>query len=173
MVLDTRFNKDLEGDYGFALVPVSGAGLSEGAPTAGTAPEMRLRLDTTAPSIKVFQPTADASNKNALVLNWEALDKNFGKDPIAIEYSEQPQGPWKSVSGTDATATSGAHRIENSGSYSWQPPLNLTTPKVYLRFSAWDQAGNKSEVVTPNPILVDLMKPKARIQGIATPASGR
>ncbi len=173
VVLDTRFNKDVEGDYGFALVPVSGAGLSEGAPTAGSAPEMRLRLDTTAPSIKVFQPTADANNKNALVLNWEASDKNFGKDPVAIEYSEQPQGPWKSVSGTDGTATSGPHRIENSGSYSWQPPLNLTTPKVYLRFTAWDQAGNKSEVVTPNPILVDLMKPKARIQGIAAPAIGR
>lgn len=165
VVLDTRFNKEVEGDYGFALVPVSGAGLSDGAPTAGTAPELKVRVDTTAPVIKVYAPTADPNNKAALMLNWEATDKNFGRDPIAVEYAEAPQGPWKSVTGTDGPSPA---RIENSGSYSWQPPLNLATPKVYLRFSAWDQAGNKSEVVTPQPILVDLTKPKARIQGIST-----
>ncbi len=165
VVLDTRFNKEIEGDYGFALVPVSGAGLSEGAPAAGTAPELKVRIDTAAPVIKVYAPTADPNNKAALVLNWEATDKNFGRDPIAVEYAESPQGPWKSVTGTDGPTPT---RVENSGSYSWQPPLNLTTPKVYLKFSAWDLAGNKSEVVTPNPILVDLTKPKARIQGIST-----
>lgn len=168
VVLDTRFNKEVEGDYGFVLVPVSGAGLSDGAPTAGTAPELKVRVDTTAPVIKVYAPTADPNNKAALVLNWEATDKNFGRDPIAIEYAESPQGPWKSVTGTDGPTPA---RIENSGSYSWQPPLNLATPKVYLRFAAWDQANNKSEVVTPNPILVDLTKPKARIQGISTTAN--
>ena len=173
VVLDTRFNKDVEGDYGFVLVPVSGAGLSEGAPTAGTAPDMRVRVDVTPPVIKVYQPTADPTNRNALLLHWEALDRNFGKDPIAIEFSEQPNGPWRSVSSPDvvpAAAGGGKdpHRIENSGSYSWQPPLNLVTPRVYLKFTAWDQAGNRSEVVTPNPILVDLTKPKARIQGISS-----
>lgn len=171
VVLDTRFNKEVEGDYGFVLVPVSGAGLSEGAPVANTAPELKVRIDTTAPVIKVYAPTADPNNKAALMLNWEATDKNFGRDPIAIEYAESPQGPWKSVTGTDGPTQT---RIENSGNYSWQPPLNLATPKVYLRFAAWDLAGNKSEVVTPQPILVDLTKPKARIQGIsAGPAAGR
>lgn len=166
VVLDTRFNKEVEGDYGLALVPVSGAGLSEGAPVAGTAPDLKVRVDTTAPVVKVYAPTADPTNKAALVLNWEATDKNFGRDPIAIEYAEAPQGPWKSVTGTDGPA---AAKVENSGQYSWQPPLNLASPKVYLRFTAWDLAGNKSEVVTPNPILVDLTKPKARIQGISSP----
>jgi hypothetical protein len=164
VVLDTKFNKEVEGDYGLALVPVSGAGLSDGAPAAGTAPEMKVRVDTTAPIIKVYAPTADPNNKAALVLNWEATDKNFGRDPIAIEYAEAPQGPWKSVTGTDGPTPT---RVENSGQYSWQPPVNLATPKVYLRFAAWDLAGNKSEVTTPNPILVDLTKPKARIQGIS------
>jgi hypothetical protein len=173
VVLDTRFNKEVEGDYGFVLVPVSGAGLSEAAPTAGTAPDMRVRVDATAPVIKVYQPTADPNNRNALLLHWEATDRNFGRDPIAVEYSEQPTGPWRSVSGPEvvtAAATGGgkeSHRIENGGSYSWQPPLTLASPKVYLKFTAWDQAGNRSEVVTPNPILVDLTKPKAKIQGIS------
>ncbi len=170
VVLDTRFNKELEGDYGFMLVPVSGAGLSEGAPVANTAPELKVRIDTTAPVIKVYAPTADPNNKAALMLNWEATDKNLGRDPVAIEYAESPQGPWKSVTGTDGPTPT---RIENSGSYSWQPPLNLATPKVYLRFAAWDLAGNKSEVTTPQPILVDLTKPKARIQGISAGPAGR
>ena len=42
VALDQTFNQrnpQPEGDYGFKLVPTSGAGLSEGAPTAGTQPE--------------------------------------------------------------------------------------------------------------------------------------
>jgi hypothetical protein len=178
VLLDTRFNKEVEGDYGFALVPVSGAGLSDGAPTAGTAPEMRVRVDLTQPVIKVFQPTADPNNRNALMLHWEATDRNFGKEPIAIEYAETPNGPWKSVTAPEVVPAAGGglakepHRIDNAGSYSWQPPAALAGPKVYLKFTAWDLAGNRSEAITPNPVLVDLTKPKARIQGI-TQAGGR
>ena len=95
--LDTRFNQQPEGDYGFRLVPVSGAGLTDGAPTAGTAPEMRVHVDVTPPMIKVFAPTADPNQRNTLVLHWEATDRTFGRDPIAIEWSEQPTGPWKPV----------------------------------------------------------------------------
>ena len=181
VVLDTRFNQEIEGEYGLKLVPVSGAGLADSAPASGTAPEMKVHVDTTAPMIKVFQPTADAVNRQALVLHWEATDKNFGKDPLSIEYSEHPNGPWKSVAaGNDAVvpvAGGGGPnpviRLANTGSYSWVPPVNLTQPKVYLRFTAWDLAGNKSEVTTPNPVLVDLTKPKARIQGISPTTTGR
>jgi len=174
VVLDPRSNPDVEGEYGLKLVPVSGAGLSDAAPAAGSAPELRVQVDTTAPMIKVFQPTADAANRSALVLHWEATDKNFGKEPLSIEYAEHPNGPWKSVAaGNDAVvpvAGGGVApiiRMVNSGSYSWSPPATLIQPRVYLRFTAWDLAGNKSEVTTPNPILVDLTKPKAKIQGIS------
>ena len=169
VVLDTRMNREVEGDYGFILVPTSGAGLSEPAPTANTAPECRVRVDTTAPVIRVYQPTADPNNKQALMLNWEATDLNFGKEPIAIEYAEEQRGPWKSATAPEPTgllAGTSVHRIENMGTFSWQPPANLATPKVYLRFTAWDTAGNKNEAVTPMPILIDLTKPRAKIQGI-------
>ena len=43
---------------------------------------------------------------------------------------------------------------------------------VYLKVTAWDAAGNRSEVVTPEPILVDLTKPLAHIQGVQ-PAQNR
>ena len=180
VVLDTRFTQEIEGEYGLKLVPVSGAGLSDAAPASGSAPELRVQVDTTAPMIKVFQPTADPANRNALVLHWEATDKNFGKDPLGIEYSENPNGPWKSVAaGNDAVvpvAGGGVNpiiRLANTGGYSWIPPTTLSQPKVYLRFTAWDLAGNKSEVTTPNPILVDLTKPRAKIQGISPTSVGR
>jgi hypothetical protein len=169
VVLDTRFNTELEGEYGFKLVPVSGAGLSEGAPLAGTSPEARVLVDTAPPVIKVYQPTADPTQKNTLVLHWEATDKNLGKDPIAIEYSESVNGPWKPVTNHESVvqvAVGAPNRVANTGQYAWQLPATLATPKVFLRFTAWDLAGNKSEVTTPNAVLVDLTKPKARVQGI-------
>ena len=175
--LDTRFNQQPEGDYGFKLVPVSGAGLSDGAPAPGTVPEMRVHVDMTPPMIKVFAPTADPAQRNLLKLHWEATDKNFGRDPIMIEWSEQPTGPWKNVVGTEAPSVYAASqpgnlpmsaRLPNTGTYNWQLPVTLGTHKVYLKFTAWDAAGNPSVVITPSPITVDLTTPRAKIQGIAT-----
>ena len=130
--------------------------------------------------IKVFQPTADPANRNALILHWEATDKNFGKEPLGIEYAEHPNGPWKSVAAGNDTvvpvAGGGVNpviRLANTGNYSWVPPTMLAQPRVYLRFTAWDLAGNKSEVTTPHPILVDLTKPKATIKGISATTVGR
>jgi hypothetical protein len=169
--LDTRFNQQPEGDYGFRLVPVSGAGLTDGAPKGGTAPEMRVHVDVTPPMIKVFAPTADPNQRNTLVLHWEATDRSFGRDPIAIEWSEQPTGQWKPVATDGVVSTVGqptatANRVPNTGSYSWALPTSLNTHQVYLKFAAWDVAGNRSEVVTPRPVLVDLTKPRVKIQGI-------
>lgn len=169
--LDARFNQQPEGDYGFRLVPVSGAGLTDGAPKAGSAPEMRVHVDVTPPMIKVFAPTADPSQRNVLVLHWEATDRNFGQDPIAIEWSEQPTGPWKPVAGDSVVSVASqppapANRLPNTGTYSWVLPATLSTHQVYLKFAAWDVAGNRSEVITPRPVLVDLTRPRVKIQGI-------
>ena len=43
-------------------------------------------------------------------------------------------------------------------------------PRVYLKVTARDAAGNVKEVVTRDPILVDLVKPRAKISGIVGPA---
>lgn len=173
VALDRRYNPQPEGTYGFRLVAVSGAGLSDAPPTRGMLPEFRMQVDLTPPIIKIFQPEADASHRDVLFLKWEATDKNLGKEPIAIEWSETASGPWKTVIGSDnllpvAAGIGGTNaiRIANSGSYGWKLPANLPTHKVFLKITAWDLAGNKSEVATPAPILVDLVKPKAKIQGL-------
>jgi hypothetical protein len=172
VALETRFNSQVEGDYGLRLVPISGAGLSAGAPNPGTPPEMRVHIDRTPPVIQVFQPTADPNQRNALVLHWKATDRNFGKDPIRIEWSEQPTGPWKAVGIGEEFApivggAQNSRRLANTGTYSWQLPATIGANRVHLKFTAWDAAGNKSEVITP-PLVVDLTRPRATIQGIAT-----
>ena len=160
-----RLNRDVEGEYGFRLLPVSGAGLSDAAPTPGTAPEMKVHVDVTAPTVDIYAPQADPTNRNALVLIWKAADKNFGKEPILVEYGETVNGPWKSVTAGEPGAAVGG-RLANTGSYSWAIPATLTTPQVYLRVTAWDLGGNKTERVTERPVLVDLTRPRAKISGI-------
>lgn len=176
VVLDVRENAQLEGPYGFRLVPVSGAGLSEREPVAGDAPDMRVTLDVSAPQIDLFPPLSDPNAPDTLVLQWKATDKNFGDDPITLEWSENPTGPWKPVvsAATDpviqATAMNAPalKRLANTGQYGWRVPAGVPA-RVYLKVTARDAANNVKEVVTREPILVDLTKPRAKISGIVPP----
>jgi hypothetical protein len=170
--LGTTSNSQPEGLYGFRLVPVSGAGLSDATPTAGDTPDMRIVLDVTAPAVKIFPAIADPNAPDALVLQWEATDKNFGDDPITLEWCEGPGGPWHPVvpaSTGDAPNGAGvaAKKLANTGRYSWHVPTGLP-PRVYLKVTARDAAGNTTEQVTREPILVDLTKPRAKITSIGT-----
>ncbi len=171
--LESKGNREPEGVYGLRLVAISGAGLSETPPVDGTVPDFRIQVDLSPPNIKIYQPEADQNQRNTLVLKWSVTDRNLGKEPIAVEWSEAPTGPWKSVYQNESSDTIVAgvgaeqsQRMENTGTYVWHLPPTLPSHKLYLRMMAWDTAGNKSEVVTPNPIMVDLTKPRARIQGI-------
>jgi hypothetical protein len=65
-----------------------------------------------------------------------------------------------------------AAKLPNTGKFAWKVPSNLAGGGVYLRMTAWDSAGNRSEVATGKPIQVDLVKPRVRIQGIQ-PVGGR
>jgi hypothetical protein len=180
VALDVRENSQLEGNYGFRLVPVSGAGLSEREPVAGDAPDLRIVLDVTAPQIDLFPPVSDPNNPDTLILQWKATDRNFGDEPITLEWSETPTGPWKPIASTgndpvvQATAitTPVARRLANTGQYGWRVPAGIPA-RVYLKASARDAAGNVKEVVTREPILVDLTKPRAKINGIVPPVAPR
>jgi hypothetical protein len=84
--LDVRENTQLEGNYGFRLVPESGAGFSEGAPTPGDTPDMRMVLDVTAPDVKIYPAQADKNAPDTLIIKWIATDRNFGDDPNTLEW---------------------------------------------------------------------------------------
>ena len=79
--LNVPANPQPEGTYGFRVVPVSGAGLSEREPTAGDAPDLRVVVDVTPPQLDLFPPVGDPTSADTLVIQWKAADKNFADDP--------------------------------------------------------------------------------------------
>jgi hypothetical protein len=169
-------NPQPEGTYGFRVVPVCGAGLSEREPAAGDAPDLRVIVDVTPPHLDLFPPVGDPKSSDLLIIQWKATDKNFTDEPISIEWSDKPTGPWQPVAtGGDgvqqATVTAPAlQRLGNTGSFAWRVPAGLP-PKVHLKVTARDAAGNEKTVVSRDPILVDLVKPRAKVSGIVGPAS--
>ena len=184
VALDGKESRELfEGGYGFKLVPVSGAGLSEREPTAGDAPDMRVVLDVTAPQVELFlpQPNPNAPPPpDTLVIQWKATDRNFGDDPVTLEWSDAPTGPWKPVAATNtdpvvqATGVNApiAKRLASTGQYAWRVPAGVPA-RVYLKATARDAAGNITERVTTEAHLVDLTTPRAKISGIVPPTAVR
>jgi hypothetical protein len=170
-------NPQPEGAYGFRVVPVSGAGLSEREPVSGDAPDLRVVVDTTQPQLDIFPPVGDPNSPDTLVIQWKATDRNFGDDPITVEWSDKPTGGWQPAAGTADVLQAGAgnapqvRRLPNTGSFAWRVPAGVA-PRVYLKLTARDAAGNVREVITRDPILVDLVKPKAKISGIVAPTGG-
>jgi hypothetical protein len=151
-----------EGTYGFRLVLRSAAGLSYGPPQAGDLPEVLVEVDRTPPVAQLMKPQPDPQRDNVLVLTWNASDRNLAVNPISLEWAEHPAGAWHPI---------GAAALPNSGRFDWQLPENLP-PHVYMRLIVRDIAGNVSEAVTREPILVDLRKPKGVLKGIVVNAVG-
>jgi hypothetical protein len=162
--LATRNNPQVEGIYGLKIVLLSGAGLSKGPPVSGDLPDMRVDVDLTPPVVKIYEPIPDPNSKDTMLLRWQAVDRNLAVDPITLEWAEQPDGPWQPIVAGDGN--SGAKRMPNSGQHAWKLPQSFPTHRVYLRVTARDNAGNIADARTPHPILVDLNKPVAKIQGI-------
>lgn len=162
----------MDGDYGFKLVSISNANLSDDIPSPGTAPDVRVRVDTTPPLISVYPIEADTINRAAVILKWKVADQNMSEQsPVGIDWSDSPTGPWKPVGASEANAINTnpatVGRIPNRGTYSWQLPANMPSHLVYFRFSAADPAGNRAEALTPVQT-VDLQRPRARIQSVVT-----
>jgi hypothetical protein len=163
LVIDLARNnpKDVEGIYGVKVVLQSGAGLSREAPKPGEVPDLRVDVDITPPTVLIYPPIPDATQKDTMILRWHAHDRNLAPDPMTIEWADGPKGPWTPVATADSLGSSGAKRLPNTGSYPWKLPANFPTHKVYLKVTARDTAGNPAEAVTNDPVLVDLNKPAA------------
>lgn len=149
-----------EGLYGFALGVKSGAGLASDPPQNGDRPSIIVVVDQTPPRIEML-PLEQGQGKAAtkLLIPWKYADDNPNDKPIAISYSANGQAPWQPISGW----------IENTGSYIWNVGPGVPM-KFYLRIEARDSAGNIQSVETPQPVLIDLSKPTAKIIDIETPS---
>jgi hypothetical protein len=154
-----------DGIYGFTIVVKSNAQLKQEAlaeeikphsPQSGDVPEIRVEVDTLAPSAELFPPRRDMTKQNSLVLFWKASDKNLGSNPITLEWADQREGPWNAI----------ASNLPNNGKHSWQLPDRLPVD-VYLRLRVTDLAGNEGIATTPQPITVDLLEPEGKLTSVS------
>jgi hypothetical protein len=145
-----------DGLYGFYLVVKSGAGLSVPPPKPGDAPQMRVEVDTTAPEALLFGPQPSASQNDVLVLSWKATDNRLAANPITLQWAERKEGEWHCI---------GDPQMPNAASFNWRVPTTVP-PKVYLRLTVRDAAGNAAVAETKDPVMVDLSVPKPRLLGL-------
>ena len=142
-----------DGIYGFTLRVRSGAGLADALPKSGEKPDVVVVVDRQAPVIQldpVVQGVGGEANK--VTISWNISEPNPAEKPIAINYSTQPGGPWEPI----------VEWQEDQGRFTWSVrPGNPS--KFYLQVVVRDAAGNVSQQVTPQPIVVDLTKPSGRI----------
>tara|TARA_R110002111_G_C5999525_1_gene372974 strand:- start:986 stop:2623 length:1638 start_codon:yes stop_codon:yes gene_type:complete len=142
-----------DGIYGFALRVRSGVGLADALPKSGEKPDVVIVVDRTAPAIKLNPVTQGLGGEaNKVTISWAMSDQNPAEKSIAINFSTQPGGPWEPIVGWQ----------ENMGRFTWSvEPGNPS--KFYLQVVARDAAGNISQEVTAEPIILDLTKPSGRI----------
>jgi hypothetical protein len=136
--------------YGFYLVAKSKAGLGKAPPQRGDLPHIRVERDTKLPDAKLYSPELDPANPGCLMMIWQATDKNLTEKPVSLEWAERREGPWECI---------GEPQMANAGRFSWKVP-DRAPPKVYLRLSVRDQAGNVAVAQTGEPILIDLIVPE-------------
>jgi hypothetical protein len=121
-----------EGLYGFTMIARGKGEPSTEQPPAGEPPQVWVAVDLTKPVVKLLEAEMNAqSHTPALMVRWNAKDRNFGAQPITVVYAESPEGPWRPL----------AANLENSGRYEGSLPPHLGD-SVYLRVQAADLMGN-------------------------------
>jgi hypothetical protein len=153
---------DLPGDgvYGLSLVVTTGNGTSSPAPARGEAPDFHVEVDCTKPSAQILAVRpGTGSDAGSIVITWTASDKNLRAQPIDLEYSNRPDGPWTPI----------AKALKNDGNYRWQPQGEMAG-EIYVRMQVSDEAGNTTICTAPQPLVMDRARPKGRILGIGTGA---
>lgn len=147
---------DGEGTYGFIMVVESGAGLRGPQPQPGDLPEMNVGVDLTPPLARLLSVRQQgASQGSELIIEWEASDLRLAARPITLLAADKPGGPWSIVRAN----------LENTGRFAWRPDGELPA-ELYLRLEVRDEAGNRRTVDTREPVQIERVQPKSRIQQV-------
>lgn len=152
-----------DGIYGFVIRVVSGAGQGDPPPQPGQRPDIVVVVDASPPVVQLFPlRQGQGRDSNKILIQWQAADQQLSESPIALSYSADPNGPWEPIAGWQP----------NTGSFVWNVGPNVP-PRLFVRLIARDSAGNLAKVDTPQPVLVDLAKPSARIVDVESGQSQR
>jgi hypothetical protein len=130
----------LEGDdvWGLRILLHAGQGQSSGPPP-GTAPEMLVDVDTTAPEVRVVSAEAAGGQ---VVVRWQAVDKNLDAQPIDILYAADPASEWRPA----------ATGLANTGEFTFPVADWDAQVPMYLRVEARDRARHVGFSQTDRPL---------------------
>jgi hypothetical protein len=131
---------DEEGLYGFTLVARNRAGKGKTRPDPNEPPQASVEVDLTRPAVEVGNAQYDPQGRTLTVV-WQANDKNFGPQPVALSWAREPSGPWTPI----------ITQLENTGRYVWKVP-NGVSSRVWLQIEASDLAGNVSTAQTADAV---------------------
>jgi len=153
----TPFDIETNNDavYGFCIVVVAKNGLATARPISQSTPDIYVVVDTVKPIVRITGANyGEADQTGSLLVRYECEDENLSTRPIALSFSNSPQGPWTTM----------AAGLENRGGYAW--PADPQLPRqIFLRIDATDQSGNTGSYVLDKPIDVQGLAPRARIRG--------
>lgn len=151
-----------DGLYGFALGVRTRDGHFTDAPANGDVPALEVIVDQTPPAVELMPlRQGRGANSNKILIQWKYSDEFPADLPISLSYAVNPEGPWHKI----------GDWMENSGRYVWT--VDSTIPSRFLlRVDARDRAGNTQSAETPQPVLLDLNRPTARILGVESHRKG-
>lgn len=151
-----------DGEYGFSIRVRSGVGLTNDPPLAGEAPSFVVGVDQTPPTVELLSAQqGKGSESNRVQIRWRVADEHLASKPVAIYSSASRNGPWESVAGW----------TDDQGGFEWTV-MPGSPSQFYVRIVARDSAGNTAKAETAQPILVDLVRPNARIVDVEAPQAG-
>jgi hypothetical protein len=145
-----------DGVYGFKLVFESESGMRTAEPKSRQAPDQVLELDTTPPTVRVFPVQAIPNQSGTVLISWDAVDPHIDHATVRLEYSLDAR-QWHLI-------TTGK-QVTVKGRFAWKVPNELP-PKLFLRVSASDMAGNTGVAQTSEQMSIDLVAPEGKITGI-------
>lgn len=147
---------DEEGIYGFRIVIETTTGVRSPTPKPGDLPEVWVGVDITKPTARIVSVQQRGDEQGVLLdIRWEADDRLLPARPISLSFAETADGPW-------TTIVSG---LPNTHSYDWR--FDTRTPeRLFVKLDVRDVAGNAASYVTPDPVLVERVRPTGRIRGV-------
>ena len=145
-----------EGRYGFRIVVHSKDGLTGQGPSSGDDADMWVLVDTQSPMVRITSvPYGRGHEAGRLVINYSVSDKFLTLRPIALAYSQNPQGPWNSI----------GEGLRNEGRFVWKPTPDVPD-RIFLRIDALDKAGNIGVHLLSQAIDVSGLVPRGTIHGV-------
>jgi len=148
-----------DGEYGFSIRVRSGVGLTNDPPLPGEPPTIIVAVDQTPPIVELLSAQqGQGAASNRVQVRWRVADEHLASKPVAVYYSPTRNGPWESLSGW----------MDDLGGFEW-PVVPGSPPQFYVRVVVRDVAGNTAKAESPQPILVDLARPTARIVDVDAP----